>query len=99
MHKQTESDVSIDSTKHDPHRELIDYIPDLICKWLPDGTLTFANDAYCRYFGKPLNELIGKTCLDYIHPDDQEKLLQHIAKLKSRSSICDDRIKDHKFRR
>lgn len=59
---------------------LINNHPDLICKWLPDGTLTFANKAYCRYFNKSLEELIGKTCLDTIHPSDQEKLAKHISK-------------------
>lgn len=62
------------------YRQLIDSQPDLVCKWLPDGTLTFANQAYCQYFEKTLEELVGKTCLDYIHSDDQAKLVQHIAR-------------------
>ena len=62
------------------YRDLLDSQPDLVCRWLPDGTLTFANKAYCDYFGKDLDDLVGNTCLDYIHPDDNEKLIQHIAR-------------------
>lgn len=61
-----------------PYKDIVNDHPDLICTWLPDGTLTFANNAYCRYFGLSLTDLIGKTCLDYIHPDDQARLADHI---------------------
>jgi diguanylate cyclase (GGDEF)-like protein/PAS domain S-box-containing protein len=72
-------------TGHIDYRKMIDSQCDLVCQWLPDGTLTFANKTYCDYFGKNFEELIGKTCLDYIHPDDQEKLAQHIAQFNSES--------------
>ena len=65
------------------YRKLIDSQPDLVCQWLVDGTLILANQAYCEYFGKNIHDLVGKTCLDYIHPDDQEKLAQHIARFNS----------------
>ena len=32
---------------------------DLICRRLPDGTVTFVNDAFCRYFGKIRENLVG----------------------------------------
>ena len=75
------------ATKHtknisDPQgdcRSVINNHPDLICKWRPDGTLIFANKSYCKYFGKAPTELIGRTCLDYIHPNDIRKFQKHIA--------------------
>ena len=33
---------------------------ELVCRYLPDCTLTFANQAYCRYHEKSGAELIGK---------------------------------------
>jgi diguanylate cyclase (GGDEF)-like protein/PAS domain S-box-containing protein len=65
------------------YQKLIDNHPDMLCQWLKDGTLILANKAYCEYFGKQMNDLVGKTCLDYIHPDDQEKLKQHNARFNS----------------
>ena len=78
------------------YRRLINDHPDLICKWRPDGTLTFANETYCRYFGKSAKELIGKTCLDYIHPEDRGKLTTHIAQFDTdhTQALIDLRIVD-----
>ena len=62
--------------------EIVDHHPDLICEWLPDGTLIYANEAYCQYFGKTLKGLIGQSCVNYIHPDDHEKFSAHLQKLR-----------------
>jgi len=43
----------------DRYRSMIDSQTELICRFLPDTTLTYVNDAYCRYFGKSRAELIG----------------------------------------
>lgn len=79
MSFQKSHSLKLDAHSQQECQSILDNHPDLICKWLPDGTLTFANEAYCRYFKKPLNRLVGYTCLDYIHPDDQQRLQKHIA--------------------
>lgn len=33
------------------YRAVVEDQTELICRFAPDGTLTFVNDAYCRYFG------------------------------------------------
>jgi PAS domain S-box-containing protein len=45
--------------------------PDLVCRFLPDGTLTFVNDAYCRYFGLRRSDVVGTRYLRLVHPDDR----------------------------
>ncbi|MBP1928925.1 PAS domain S-box-containing protein [Methanolinea mesophila] len=42
------------------YRAVVEDLTDLVCRRLPDGTITFANVAFCRYFGKLPEELIGK---------------------------------------
>lgn len=64
------------------YAEIVQNHPDLICEWLYDGTLTFANEAYCQYFGNTLEDLIGKSCVDYIHPEDQHKFSIHLSQLR-----------------
>lgn len=32
---------------------------ELICRYLPDGTITFANDAFCAFFGVEREQLVG----------------------------------------
>jgi PAS domain S-box-containing protein len=40
-------------------RGVVEDQTDLICRFRPDGTLTFVNGAYCRFYGKDRDELIG----------------------------------------
>ncbi len=48
------------------YRSVVDSQTNLICRYLPDTTLTFVNDAYCRYFSRPREELIGRKFLELI---------------------------------
>lgn len=36
---------------------------DFICRYTPDSILTYVNDAYCRYFNRTREELIGQSFL------------------------------------
>ena len=56
-----------------------DYQTEFICRFLPDGTLTFVNKAYCRYFDKRCEDLIGHSFMPLIPDEDHEKLEKHIA--------------------
>jgi diguanylate cyclase (GGDEF)-like protein/PAS domain S-box-containing protein len=42
------------------YRAIVQDQTDLICRFLPDGTLTFVNQAFCDYFGKSENQCIGQ---------------------------------------
>jgi PAS domain S-box-containing protein len=48
-----------------------DYQTEFICRFLSDGTLTFVNDAYCRYFGKKREELVGHSFMFFILEEDR----------------------------
>lgn len=38
------------------YRAIVEDQTNLICRYLPDGTITFVNGAYCRYFGRSREE-------------------------------------------
>ena len=63
------------------YRELIETQTDLICRFLPDTTLTFVNDAYCRFFGRQREELIGRKFTELIPEPEREATLKRIAAL------------------
>jgi PAS domain S-box-containing protein len=63
------------------YRAIVEDQTELICRWLPDGTLTFVNDAYCRYFHKSPEELVGHSYRPAIPEEDHEMHLAHIASL------------------
>jgi PAS domain S-box-containing protein len=52
-----------------------------MCRFLPDTTLTFANDAYCRYFGRSRADLIGRSFLELIPATEHELARAHLASL------------------
>ena len=63
------------------YRAIVEDQSELICRYLPDGTLTFVNGAYCRYFGRTREELIGRSFKPFILPEDIPALEQQLAAL------------------
>ena len=53
------------------YKAIIEDQTELICRVLPEGILTFVNDAYCRYFDKQPEELIGHSFMPLIPEEDQ----------------------------
>jgi len=43
------------------YRAVVEDIPSMICRFLPNGKLTFVNNTYCKFFNKAETELIGQT--------------------------------------
>lgn len=52
------------------YRKVVEDQTELISRYLPDGTMVFANEIYCRFFGKTEQELAGRTWHPVAHPDD-----------------------------
>ena len=48
------------------YRAVVEDMPGLICSYLPGGEITFVNKAYCNYFGKTFEELVGTDFLSLI---------------------------------
>lgn len=63
------------------YRAIVQDQTELICRFLPDTTLTFVNDAYCRYFGRTYEELIGYSFLQLIPEADREGVKDYLASL------------------
>ena len=57
-------------------RLLIDSLPALIHTSLPDGYLDFFNQGWLDYVGRPLEDLLGWSWTEYIHPEDVEGIVQ-----------------------
>ena len=63
------------------YRAIVEDQTELICRWRPDGTLTFVNEAYCRYFGRRREDLVGHSFMPLIPEADQALVAAHIARL------------------
>jgi PAS domain S-box-containing protein len=62
-------------------RSVIEDLPAMICRFLPDGTLTFVNGNYCHAFKKTAGELLGKSFLNFIPEPDREKVKNNYLSL------------------
>jgi len=76
------------------YRNIIGAQTQLISRFLPDGTLSFVNNAYCTYFGKTHKELIGHSFMPLILEEDQGKMQQSISSLGKENPIA---IHDYRF--
>lgn len=76
------------------YRNITETQTQLISRFLPDGTIGFVNDAYCTYFGKKRNELIGHSFMPFILKEDQGKMQQSISSLGKENPIA---IHDYRF--
>ncbi len=61
------------------YRAIVEDQTEMICRFLPDATILFVNKAYCRYFGKNEEELIGRRFLEFVPEDEHEGIRRHIA--------------------
>ena len=58
------------------YKAIVEDQTELICHFTTDGILTFVNTAYCNYFGKNAEDLIGKPFIDLIPDEDKEFVKQ-----------------------
>lgn len=66
---------------------IVEDSPSLICSFLADGTIVFANKEYCRYFNKTPEELIGTSFLGLIPEKCGQTILNQLSFLTPQSPI------------
>ena len=69
------------------YRALVENMQALICRFLPDGTLTFVNSTYCQYFKKTREELVGRNFFRFIPEEEQDKVRTHFKSLTQDNSV------------
>jgi len=67
------------------YHAVVEDMPVLICSFLPGGEITSVNKAYCEYFGKTYQELVGTNFLSLIPESEQKALMDNISGLKVES--------------
>ena len=67
------------------YRSLVEDLPDLVCRFKPDGTLTYANRTYADYFAKTVEELQGFNFFQLIPESDRTAAQRHLQSLNTRN--------------
>jgi PAS domain S-box-containing protein len=65
------------------YRSVVDTQSELICRYLPDTTLTFVNDAYCRFWNRTRDELLGRKFIELIPMQARDAVLERIVTLRN----------------
>jgi two-component system sensor histidine kinase EvgS len=80
--------ISIDEQRK--NEQLLDSVvhtqQELICRFLPDTTLTFVNKPFCREFGMSEEQLLGKKVLDLLPEQEKHELAGRIGQYNPENS-------------
>jgi PAS domain S-box-containing protein len=58
-----------------------DHQTEMICRFLPDATLTFVNEAYCKTYAKERADLVATSFLDPVYEEERGQLRERLAAL------------------
>lgn len=75
---------------------IIEHQTEMVCRFLPDTTITYANSAYCRHIGLPRHRIIGSKFTSFISNNrnfDYRSYLSSFSK-EAATRTCIDSIKD-----
>ena len=78
QHQKTQKDLL---SSEERYRAVVESQVELICRFRPDGTFLFVNGAFCRYYGKTIEELIGHRFSPQFFPEDLALIRRHFASL------------------
>jgi PAS domain S-box-containing protein len=76
-------------------RAVVEDQTDMICRFKPDGLLTFVNDAFCRFHGKSPDQLIGKNFFQTLSEEDAAVPLSYVNSLPKEQPVVSF---DHRLR-
>jgi|GEM_PF-127447 len=85
-HKHTEEALKINEHRY---RTIVQGQTELICRYLPDGRLSFVNEAYCRYFNTTEAELIGHYFTALIFDEMQDVITQMMESLSWKTPVTE----------
>ena len=71
------------------YRAVVEAQTELVNRFLPDGTITFCNDALCRYLGKTRDEMIGWSYFPMLPDEDRKRLRAALASTTPESPIAE----------
>jgi PAS domain S-box-containing protein len=63
------------------YRAVVEDQTELICRFLPDGTYTFVNEAYCRYFDTLPEKLLGRSFWVFLPEAEHEAARAFLASI------------------
>ncbi|MFO8012888.1 MAG: PAS domain S-box protein [Phycisphaerae bacterium] len=63
------------------YRAVLESQTELVCRFRPDHTLTFVNEAYARYFGQAPADLVGRQYAPLIVEEDRDRVRRELERI------------------
>ncbi len=76
----------------DAYQAILEDLPDFICRFSPDGIISYANPAYCGFVNKSSDDIKGSSIFSYIPRDERDQLRNYLDSL---SKDCPVRTIDY----
>jgi PAS domain S-box-containing protein len=70
--------LELETSQH-RYRSLVDEMRDIVVRLGADGTIEFVNGAWTELTGIPVEDVLGRGCFDWVHPEDREAAAEHLA--------------------
>jgi PAS domain S-box-containing protein len=74
--------TSVDSI----YQAVVEDQTELIRRFRPDGRLTFVNGAFCRFYGKRPEELLGANFKDLLDPEESDAIAEQVFSISPENS-------------
>ena len=71
------------------YQSVVDAQSDMICRFLPDTTLTFVNDPFCRFWNKSREEMLGHPFIEMIPAPARPAVRERLQGLRQGSNSED----------
>ena len=75
------------------YRAVVEDQTELICRYSPDGKLTFVNGAYARFFGEDEDEVEGKDCFAHFGSMDRRRLMEWLKRADPADPVLDSEVR------
>jgi PAS domain S-box-containing protein len=84
----------------DSHRIVVEDLTEIICRFLPDGRLSYVNEVYCRFFGRTREQLIGQRWQPGAVAEDVQLIEERLRLLSPKTPVVsiENRVYDGKGR-
>ncbi len=69
------------------YRRIVQDQTDLICRFSSDRTISFVNEAFCTYFGKQYQEIIGEDFIRFISVENRQRLVEYLSSATSETPV------------
>ena len=84
--RRAEQDARTHATRY---QSVVDAQSDMVCRFLPDTTLTFVNDSYCRFWNRSREAMLGHPFIEMIPAAARPGVIEGIRTLRQGSDSQD----------